>query len=113
MRKDTALYVGDDQRQRYLGQYLEPLGIELHRAPTVPTAKEMLQKQSYDLALIQYKTVRKQIFDFYSFIRHESPSTIIMVLMAEARPKIESKLFDYGIDDVVAGVSPQSFWTLV
>ena len=104
MDKDIALHVGNGwPGQRCLSGHLQSLGIDLHKASSVSAAKQKLQEQSYDLVLIQIEPVCKQIFDFYSFVRHENPEAVTIVLMAEAQPKIESKLFDYGVDDVAAG----------
>ncbi len=104
MRKDTALYIGNNcQRQGRLSGYLQSLGFDMRKASSVSAAKRILQDQSHDLVLVQFEPFRKQIFDFLSFVRHESHEAVIIVLMAEARPKIENRLFDYGADDVAAG----------
>ena len=104
MRKDTVLYLGNNcQRLGRLSGYLQSLGFDMRKAFSVSGAKQKLQEQLHDLVLIQFEPVRKQIFDFLSFVRHENREAVIIVLMAEARPNIESKLFDYGTDDVVAG----------
>jgi len=104
MQKDTALYVGNNcQRQGRLSSHLQSLGFDMRKASSVSTAKQKLQEQSHDLVLIQFELVRKQIFDFLSFVRYESHEAVIIVLMAEAWPKIESRLFECGVDDVVAG----------
>jgi len=104
MGKDVALHVGNGWRgQGCLRGHLQSLGIDLHKASSVSAAKQKLQEQSYNLVLIQFESVCKQIFDFYYFIRHENPEAVTMVLMAKAQPKIERKLFDCGVDDIVAG----------
>ena len=104
MQKDTALYVGNNcQSQGRLSGYLQSLGFDMRKASCVSAAKQKLQEQSHDLVLIQFEPGRKQIFDFLSFVRHENHEAVIIVLMAEVRPNIESRLFDNGADDVVAG----------
>lgn len=104
MRKDTALYLGNEcQRQGRLGSHLQSLGIDLHKVSSISSAKQKLQEQSYDLVLIQFEPVRKEIFEFSSFIRYENHEAIIIVLMGEVQPKTESNLFDCGVDDVVVG----------
>jgi DNA-binding response OmpR family regulator len=104
MRKDTALYVGNDyQRRGRLNGHLQSLGFDMHKTSSILAAKQKLQDQPHNLLLIQFELVRKQILDFLSFVRHEDHEAVIMVLMAEVRPYIESRLFDNGADDVVAG----------
>lgn len=104
MRKDTALYVGNDcQRQGRLSGHLQSLGFDMREASSVFAAKKKLQEQPHDLLLIRFEPTRKQIFDFLFFVRHENHEAVIIVLMAEVRPNIESRLFDNGADDVAAG----------
>lgn len=104
MRKDTALYVGNNcKRQGRLSGHLQSLGIELRKTSSVSDAKHKLQEQSCALVLIQFEPIRKQIFDFLNFIRHENPSAIVIILMKKMMPKIETELFNHGIDDVAAG----------
>ena len=104
MGKDMALHVGCDYKwQRNLARDLKSLGIELDKVSSVPAAKERLQKHTYDLFLIQFETVGKQIFEFYSLIRPENSGAIIIVLITKPQNKIEKQLFDYGVDDVVTG----------
>lgn len=101
-----ALHVGCDyKRQRNLARDLKSLGIELDEVSSVPAAKERLEKHTYDLFLIQFETVDKQIFEFYSFIRSENSGAIIIVFITRPQNKIEEQLFNYGVDDVVTGDS--------
>ena len=101
-----ALHVGCDyKRQRNLARDLKSLGIELDEVSSVPAAKERLEKHTYDLFLIQFETVDKQIFEFYSFIRSEYSGAIIIVFITRPQNKIEEQLFNYGVDDVVTGDS--------
>jgi len=104
MQRDTALYVGSDCRRRNrLGGHLQSLGIDLHKACSIPSAKQKIYEHKYDLLLIQFEPVRRHIFDFCSFARHEHYEVVILVLMAKAMPIIESKLFECGVDDIAAG----------
>ncbi len=101
MRKDTALYVGSGCLR--LGGHLQSLGIDLHRASSIPAAKQKLCEHKYDLLLIQFEPVRRHIFDFCTFARCEQYEAVILVLMAKAMPVIESRLFECGVDDIAAG----------
>lgn len=104
MRKSTALYVGSDcLRQARLGGHLQSLGIDLHKAFSIPAAKQKICEYKYDLLLIQFESVRRHIFDFCTFIRCEHHEAVILVLMAKTIPIIESRLFECGIDDIAAG----------
>ena len=70
MVKHIALHLDNGcQRHRNLARSLKSLGIELHKASSIRTAKEMLEKHTYSLFLIQFETVNKQIFEVCSFIR--------------------------------------------
>ena len=103
MGKDVALHVGRDyQRQRYISRYLEPLGIELHKAQTVPAAKELSRNNHYCLVLAHFDTVGREIFEFCSFIRAGDAHAILIALMEKVRIDIEKQLFGCGINDVVA-----------
>jgi len=104
MRKDIALYLcRDDVRQNRLRAHLQSLGIDLHKASSISLAKQKLREHKYDLLLIQFEPFQKNIFEFCKLIRNKCYETIIMVKMVKAFPIIESKLFEYGVDDVVAG----------
>jgi DNA-binding response OmpR family regulator len=104
MRKDTALYVGSDcSRQKSLDGHLQSLGIDLHKASSIPCAKQKICENKYDLLLIQFEPAREHIFDFCRFTRHEHYEAVIIVLMARAMPIIEGKLFEFGVDDIAAG----------
>jgi len=104
MRKDTALYVGSDcSRRKSLDGHLQSLGIDLHKASSVPYAKQKICENKYDLLLIQFEPAREHIFDFCEFFRRQYYEAVIMVLMSAAKPVIESKLFECGVDDIAAG----------
>ncbi|MHC4738936.1 MAG: response regulator transcription factor [Planctomycetota bacterium] len=104
MRKDIALYIGSDcVRQNCLAGHLHSLGIDLHKVSSISLAQQKLCEHKYVLLLIQFESVRRHIIDFCRFIRHEHYEAVILVLMAKAMPIIESKLFECGVDDIVAG----------
>lgn len=104
MQKDTALYVGTDcGRQNRLGGHLQSLGIDLHKASSVSFAKQKIYENKYDLLLIQFEPVKSHIYDFCTFTRSHHYQAVIMVLMSAAKPVIESKLFDCGVDDIAVG----------
>jgi DNA-binding response OmpR family regulator len=67
------------------------------------SAKDELCKRKYDLLLIKFELVRRHIFDFCIFIRHEHYEVVILVLMTKVMPIIESRLFECGVDDVAVG----------
>lgn len=104
MDKDIVLYIGDRMSgTRQLGIYLEDLGLELCKVTSTSAAMQLMEKQTFALILIQFENVGRHIFDFYCFIRRESPKTIVMIVMTETRPRIEGRLFSFGVDDVAAG----------
>lgn len=105
MQNGTALYVGSDRvRQNRLGGYLQSLGIDLHKASSMPAAKQKLCQRKYALLLIEFEPVRRHIFDLCRFAHGEYYEAVILILMVKVMPMIESKLFECGIvDDIVAG----------
>ncbi|MHC4757142.1 MAG: winged helix-turn-helix domain-containing protein [Planctomycetota bacterium] len=104
MGKDIALHLDHNhQRHQNLAHELKSLGIELHKTSSVFATKKLLEKYAYNLFLIQFETINKQILDFYSFVRSENYNAIIIVLITKSQNKIEKQLFDYGVDDVVIG----------
>lgn len=104
MCRQTALHIDrNHQRQAHICRKLEPLGLELHKASTIQPAREMVKKHRYRLVLMHFDAMGREIFRFCSFIRSGSVHTIVIALMAEPRISIEEKLFDCGVNDVVAG----------
>ena len=104
MRENTVLYVGNDcVRQNCLAGHLQSLGIDMHKASSTSFAKQKLCGHKYDLLLIQFEFIRKHIFDFCRFTRHEYYKIVIIVLMGKAMPIIEGKLFECGVDDIAVG----------
>lgn len=104
MSKEVALHIDRNRRrQTYICRALQPLGFELHKAPTIQVAREMAEKHFYRLILMHFGTMGKEIFKFCSFIRLGSIHTIMIVLMDEVRISFEERLFDCGVNDVVTG----------
>lgn len=104
MCRQAVLYVDrNHRRQRCIGRNLAALGFELHKAPTTFSAKEMVTKHCYRLALIHLDTMGKEIFSFCSFIHSYNPHTILIALMSSIRIGIEERLFSCGVNDVVSG----------
>ena len=104
MQKKTVLYVGSDcARQARLSGYLQFFGIDLHKASSMFAAKRKLCKCKYDLLLIQFEPLRRHIFGFCKFARHEQYEMVIIILMDRPIPIIESRFFECGLDDIVAG----------
>jgi two-component system response regulator MtrA len=100
----VALVVDHNNRRwRQIGTGLESLGFGLHKASTMPAAKEMVQKCRYRLVLVRFATLGKETFTFCSLVQDVSAETLTIVLMAKSRIKVEEQLFNCGVDDVVAG----------
>jgi len=111
MVTDTALYVCNDSvRQASLDSHLQSIGIEMHKASSIPIAKQRLYEHKYNLLLIHFESVRTDIFDLCTFTRLENYDTVIVILMSKVQPAIESRLFDCGADDIAAGkqISPNA-----
>lgn len=104
MAKQIALHI-DRSYQRYktMKHNLENLGFVLHKAPDMAAAREMAKKHRYHLVIIHLDSAGKEIFSFSSFIRSGSNHTIIIILMSKVVLKVEERLFDCGVNDVVIG----------
>jgi DNA-binding response OmpR family regulator len=104
MATDTALYVcNDSTRQESLDCHLQSLGIEVHNASSTSFAKQKIYERKYSLLLIQFESVINDVFDLCTFTRIENNNAVIIILMSKVQPAIESRLFDYGVDDIAAG----------
>jgi DNA-binding response OmpR family regulator len=104
MCRQIALHIDrSHQRQAHIRRHLEMLGFELHRAATVPEAMELTKKYCYRLILMYFNVVGKEIFGFCSFVRMGGTNTVLITLMNKPQISIEGRLFDYGVNDVVAG----------
>ena len=102
--KKAALYVyGGSQRQIYVYSSVKSLGVELHKAATIPAAMEMVKNHFYQLILIDCDVVDKDVFGFCSTVRAGNSNAVLIVLMADAEINIEAKLFDSGVNDVITG----------
>lgn len=104
MCRQIALHIDrSHQRQTHIRRHLEMLGFELHRASAVPEAMELTKKYCYRLILMHFETMSKEIFSFCSFVRLAGTSTVLITLMNKPQISIEGRLFDCGVNDVVAG----------
>jgi len=104
MYKQFALYIDrNHQRWRHIASKLEILGFKLYKVSATALAGKLLQKRPYDLVLIHFDTVGKEVFELCSFVRTVNPNAILIVLMTELRIRTEKRLFDWGINDVVVG----------
>lgn len=104
MQEKTVLYLGEGgAKQHNLRDHLGSLKLNLHQESSVTIAKQRLCEQEYHLLLIQFEHIREHVFNFCAAIRHQGNDHSILVLMEEADAVIESKLFEYGVDDVAAG----------
>ena len=105
MGKQFALCIGcNSHKQNCLRRDLcSAAKVELHKAPNIQVASEMVKKYFYCLILIYFDTAHKGIFRFCSSIHCANPDTIIIVLMTTVKLRTEKQLFECGVNDVVAG----------
>ena len=104
MCRQIALHIDrSHQRQTHIRRHLEMLGFKLHRTSTVPEAMELTKKYCYRLILMHFETMSKEIFSFCSFVRMGGTSTVLITLMNKPQINAEGRLFDCGVNDVVAG----------
>lgn len=102
--REVALYVDSSFRKRAcVCRSIAPLGLELHRATTIPAAIELMKKHIYRLILIDFEVIDKNVFELCHIIRAGSPHTVLIALMADAGINIETRLFDAGVNDVIIG----------
>ncbi len=104
MRMEVALHVDHNyQRQAHIAHKLLLLGFELHKASSIQAAKDMLQKQTYELILINFDTIGNKIFSLFSLARSVKTDAIIIAMMNKPNIRNEMQLFDSGINNVVVG----------
>jgi two-component system torCAD operon response regulator TorR len=104
IQASTALYVGNGcTRQDDLDSHLQSIGIGLHKVFSVQAAKQKLCDHKYSLLLIKFEHVRRHIFDLCTVVRQKNCESVILVLMDNPHPIIESALFDFGVDDIAVG----------
>lgn len=104
MDKQLTLYIDSDtRRQMRMRQIINHLGLELHIAPNVSEAKDMLTNCHPSFILMHMDVAGTNVFTLCSFIRAYFARVILIVLMNRARASIEERLFDCGVSDVVAG----------
>ena len=104
MHKQTILHIDSNQRrQGYFVRHLKSFEFEVHKAGTFGSAKELAKKYRYSSIIMRYEDMGREIFNFCSFIRQGNPGAVIIALMEHVNTKIEERLFDCGINDVVAG----------
>lgn len=107
MEKQIALYLDcDKQRQSQICRDLTPLGFEMRKVSNLSQAKEILKKSFCRLVLVSIDCTHKSndIINFCDFARKGSGHQIIITLLENAEIKLEEKLFDIGVNDVVTGV---------
>ena len=107
MGKQIALHLDcNRQRQNHICRSLIPLGFEMHKVSNLFQAKETLEKSFCRLVLVDFDCTDKNndIVEFCDFVRKGSNHQIIIALMNKAKIKLEEKLFDIGVNDVVTGV---------
>ncbi len=109
MCRQIALHVDrNGQRRRHLRSRLEPLGFSLHMADHVSEAYKLISRNNYGLVLLNFQTLENDIFELCKCARTLNNSNVLMVLMSKVDLSTEEKLFDCGVDDVVAGVQTTS-----
>lgn len=107
MGKQIALHLDcNRQRQNKICRDLSPLGFEMHKVSNLSQAKKILEKSFCRLILINFDCADKsnKIVELCDFARKGSNHQIIIAIMNEAKIKLEEKLFDIGVNDVVTGV---------
>jgi len=107
MGKQIALHLDcNKHRQNQICRNLIPLGFEMHKVSNLSQAKEILEKSFCRLVLVSFDCADKsnEILKFCDFARKSSNHQIIIALMNEDKIKLEEKLFDIGVNDVVTGV---------
>jgi len=92
---------GDCARCTGTQQSLGSIGLKVHRASTISSAKRLAKKYYYRLVLIDFLTLGSDIFSFCSGIHTAGVDIVIMVHMHEMRADVEERLFDCGVSDVI------------
>lgn len=90
------------QRRSHLRRRLRQSGLELHAAHNLEKAREMVQRHYYHLVAVNFDSTTTAIFTFFSMLRSARPEIILMALMSKTRIDIEERLFNCGVNDVVA-----------
>jgi DNA-binding response OmpR family regulator len=104
MEKQIAFYVENNiRRQMCMRKIMNHLGLELHIIPNVSEAKKMLISSHPSFILLHMDAIGTDAFTLCSFIRTYFAYVILIVLMKRARASTEERLFDCGVNDVVAG----------
>ena len=91
------------QRQAHVCRGLGTLGLAMHKASTLLAAKEMVKKECYQLFILNCDTIGRESSDFCGFVRSNNAHAILVTTMSKTNASLEGKLFDCGVDDVVAG----------
>jgi len=104
MHDQIALHIDHNcQKRRQIAPALLALGLKTHAASGVFTANKLVKKNHYNLVLINLAVFGNRIFPFCSTIHRHNMRTVIIVMMDNVITRIEEKLFDCGVTDVVAG----------
>jgi len=104
MDKQHAIYIDNNiRRQKCMCKIMDHLGLELHIVPHISEAKNTLESYHPSFIIIHMDIISTDTFTLCSFIRSHFAYVILIVLMKRARASIEERLFDCGVNDVVAG----------
>ena len=107
MEKQIALHLDcNRRRQNHICRSLNPLGFEMHKVSDLSNAKKILERSFCRLIVVNTECIsnNKDIVTFCDFARKSSNHQIIIALLDKAKIKLEEKLFDIGVNDVVTGI---------
>jgi CheY-like chemotaxis protein len=83
----SILVVDDDlDTCRNLADILSDLGYDVQTAPDGPTALELVKKQAFDVALLDFKMPGMNGLELYRAIRAVQPSAVALIVTAYAGP---------------------------
>ena len=105
MRGQLALYVDpSSHRRRRVGATLAALGFEVRKVSTVREAREVLQENLPRLVVSHFAGEEKSMLDFCIGSQTGWGETLIVVLGDKIPVRVEERLFDCGVCDVITGV---------
>ena len=100
--KKHLLVIDDDTRLRnLLGKFLDENGFEVALAKDTTEARQFLQKQSFDLLIVDVMMPEENGIDFTDSFRKQA-STPVLILTARGEPSDRVKGLEVGADDYLA-----------
>lgn len=91
------------KRRRSIDLQLERCGFQLYGASDISAAQRQMEQHFFHLVLMNYGTFGKRIFEFCSRVHFKNTEALLIVLMFQNRLRIEERLFDCGVCDIVTG----------